>query len=229
MENLNSIFFISSALKTNVRSIYSNEERFNQTIKTIESIDKYCPNSIKYIFDSSASLPEQSYLEELTKKDVKIFYTGKNEMVNRFSTVGANSLGESLSFKLFLDWFLQQNIHGKRIYKISGRYQLNDNFSPGLEHTDSFVFKKSVDSWMNDEQKRAAGTSKLYDCRLWHMDYSLLKTFSDELITIINDCSQLGIDLEHSFYKNLHKYKVVELEKIGVCGNLAPNGEYVDD
>jgi hypothetical protein len=27
----------------------------------------------------------------------------------------------------------------------------------------------------------------------------------------------------------LHTYKTVELDKIGVCGNIAPSGEYIDE
>jgi hypothetical protein len=223
------VFFISSALNTTTRSIYSNEERFSQTLETVDSIHKYLPNSLIYMFDSSSEVPEEYKLVKLRQNGVEIVYTGDNNTINDCSRMGANSLAESLSFMAFLNWFNSQNIAGDRVYKISGRYHLNDNFVPGFEYKDSFVFKKSVDSWMDDETKNQTGVYKLFDCRLWHMDRSLLKTFSNEMPNIFNDCANLGIDLEHSFYKNLSKYNVVELDKIGLNGYIAPTGEYVDD
>ena len=47
------LFIINSALNVNQLSVFNNEERFQQTLDTLASIEKYCPNSIKVIFDSS--------------------------------------------------------------------------------------------------------------------------------------------------------------------------------
>ena len=57
------IFFISSALNVKQLSVFSNEERYQQTVNTIKSIDKMCPNNVKYMFDTSYKIPEASYLQ----------------------------------------------------------------------------------------------------------------------------------------------------------------------
>ena len=60
------LFIINSALNVTQLSVFSNEQRFKQTCETIESIEKYCPNSVKVIFDASPHPVDEKYLAELT-------------------------------------------------------------------------------------------------------------------------------------------------------------------
>ena len=150
--------------------------------------------------------------------------------MKKFSLLGQRSVAECITFIYFLSWFKQQNFQSKRIYKLSGRYRLNDNFVLDDEkYKDAFVFSEALDSWMPTGRKVATGVDKLFRLRCWHMDYNLLDTFQLSLSKILQDCSTYGIDVEHSYYKNLHIYKTIELDKIGVCGNIAPSGEYIDE
>lgn len=224
------IFFINHALKVNQLSVYTEEERFKQTIETLDSIDKYCPNNQVFIFDSSPERPNVEYFQELSDRGAVIFYTGDESDVKKFSQLGQRSIAECITFIYFLSWFKQQNFKSKRIYKLSGRYRLNDNFIVDDEKfKDSFVFSTALDSWMPKNKQEFASVDKLFRLRLWHMDYNLLDTFQLNLSKILQDCSTYGIDVEHSYYKNLHTYKTIELDKIGVCGNIAPSGEYIDE
>jgi ribonucleotide reductase beta subunit family protein with ferritin-like domain len=61
------------------------------------------------------------------------------------------------------------------------------------------------------------------------MDYNLLETFQTELRKILFDCMQHKVDIEYTYYKHLHTYNVIELNKIGVCGNIAPSGNFIDE
>lgn len=224
------IWFINHALRVNQLSIYSNEERFEQTIKTLDSIDEYCPNNKVFIFDSSPEMPNEEYIKQLNSRGVSFFYSGNNPDVRDFSLRGYRSVAECITFISFLDWFKQQNFVSKRIYKISGRYRLNSAFVQNDDaFRDSFVFSKALDSWMPEDRRRFTKVDKLFRLRFWHMDYNLLDAFQKELYNILNDCMVFGIDVEHSYYKNLHTYKIIELDKIGVCGNIAPNGDYIDE
>lgn len=224
------VFFINHALSVNQLSVFNDEERFKQTIDTVKSIDKYCPNNVKYIFDSSPNFPKQEYLNELHNMGVDIVYTGQDEHIKNFSNMGQRSLAECLSFISFLNWFKDHGAKGKRIYKISGRYQLNENFVVNDErYENAFVFSNALDSWLNHDHQSHAGVNKLYRLRLWHMDYNCLETFFNKLPKIFEDCQKYGIDVEHSYYKNLHNEKVVEVEKIGLCGHIAPTGEFVNE
>ena len=224
------IFFVNHALKVNQLSVYNEEERFNQTIETLNSIDKYCPNNQVFIFDSSPERPNVEYFQELSDRGAIVFYTGDEPDVKKFSQLGQRSIAECITFMYFLSWFKQQNFQSKRIYKLSGRYRLNDNFVVDDERfKNSFVFSTALDSWMPKNKQEATGVDKLYRLRLWHMDYNVLDTFQLNLSKILQDCSTYGIDVEHSYYKNLHTYKTIELDKIGVCGNIAPSGDYIDE
>jgi hypothetical protein len=82
---------------------------------------------------------------------------------------------------------------------------------------------------MPKDKQELAGVNRLFKLRLWHMDFNLLNTFNEELKNILHDCYVYNIDVEHSYYKHLHKYKTIELDKIGVYGNIAPSGEYIDE
>lgn len=224
------IFFVNHALKVNQLSVYSEEERFKQTIETLDSIDKYCPNNQVFIFDSSPERPNIEYLQELNDRGAIIFYTGDEPDVKKFSQLGQRSIAECITFIYFLSWFKKQDFKSKRIYKLSGRYRLNDNFIVDDERfKDAFVFSTALESWMSKHNQDAANVDKLFRLRLWHMDYNLLESFYLQLPKILQDCSTYGIDVEHSYYKNLHTYKTIELDKIGVCGNIAPSGEYIDE
>jgi hypothetical protein len=224
------IFFVNHALKVNQLSVYTEEERFKQTIETLNSIDKYCPSNQVFIFDSSPEMPNTEYIQELNDRGAIFFYSGNEPEVRDYSLKGHRSVAESISFIYFLSWFKKQDFVSKRIYKLSGRYSLNDNFIKDEERfEDSFVFSDALDSWMPPFRQEFAAVDKLFRLRLWHMDYNLLDTFDEKLRSILNDCLVFGIDVEHSYYKNLHTYKTIELEKIGVCGNIAPSGDYIDE
>ena len=82
---------------------------------------------------------------------------------------------------------------------------------------------------MDKKKQTESDVDKLYRLRFWHMDASCLNTFHEKMKSIFNDCAKYNIDVEHSYYKNLHTEKVVEVDKIGVCGNIAPTGEYIDE
>ena len=75
------IFFISSALNVKQLSVFSNEERYQQTVNTVKSIDKMCPNNVKYMFDTSYKIPEASYLQGMHDLGVNFLWTGWNDQV----------------------------------------------------------------------------------------------------------------------------------------------------
>jgi hypothetical protein len=129
-----------------------------------------------------------------------------------------------------LQYIKNQNLSASRIFKISGRYSLNENFVTNRDDfKNSFVFAPALDSWLSKQDQDRVGVNKLLRTRLWHMDYSLLDTYISKLPKIFDDCAKYGIDIEHSHYKNLNDMKIVEIDPIGVEGNIAPTGEFVKE
>ena len=153
-----------------------------------------------------------------------------NEQVRQLSEDGQRSLAETLGFILFLAQFRQNPVKAKRIYKISGRYEINENFVPyKKEFDDSFVFLPTVNSWMTKTHQDLAGVDRIFELRLWHMDYNLLDTFISEMYNILDDMVKYNIDVEHSYYKNLSKYKWTTINPIGLQGVIAPTGEIINE
>lgn len=231
---LDGVFFIGSALNVKQLSVFSNEERFLQTLETIESIDKHCPSNMKIMFDTSYAEPNREYVDEIVKRGVNFVWTGDNPDVQRLSEMGQRSLAETIGFILLLNVFNkfrdENQLQFKRFYKISGRYKLNDNFIPDREDfKDSFVFLPTVDSWMPKAHQDSAGVNKIFELRLWHMDANLLDIFSNEIYTIFDEMSVCNIDVEHAYYKVLNKYKWTTVKPIGLEGVLAPTGVIINE
>ena len=228
------VFFIGSALNVKQLSVFNNDERFEQTLQTIESIDKYCPNNVKFMFDTSYAEPNAEYVARLMHLGVKYFWAGNNSDVQRLSDAGQRSLAETLGFIMLLNAFNEYrktaDLQFKRFYKISGRYKLNEHFIPDREDfKDSFVFLPTVDSWMPKAHQEAAGVNKIFELRLWHMDANLLDTFSTEIYNILDEMSKYNIDVEHAYYKVLSKYKWTTVKPIGLEGVLAPTGVIINE
>lgn len=227
------IFIINSAIiaPSNL-SVYSESERLEQTIDTLKSIDQYCPNNIKVLFDTKGLT--DYHIQKLSENNVNVILNlNAVEQVRYFSNNFPKRSGEAIALVYVFNWLIENPINEyKRIYKISGRYRLNDKFKSHIEHVDSFVFKKSRKTWMSEDMIQMTGTDGILETRLWSFDSNLLNLMFEESKKIFEDCMNLGIDLEHSFYKNLYKtkkYKIVELENVGLCGNLAPTGELIDE
>lgn len=228
------IFFIGSALNVKQLSVFSNEERYKQTLETIESIDKYCPSNMKFMFDTSYAEPNKEYVHEIIGRGVNFVWTGSNSDVQRLSESGQRSLAETVGFIIMLNAFNRfresNNLQFKRFYKISGRYKLNDSFIPDREDfKDSFVFLPTVDSWMHKAHQESAGVDRIFELRLWHMDANLLDIFSVEIYNVLDEMSKHNIDVEHAYYKVLNKHKWTTIKPIGLEGALAPTGVIINE
>jgi hypothetical protein len=122
-----------------------------------------------------------------------------------------------------------------RIFKLSGRYLLTDKFDitkfDNEDTKDKYVFKKAQAAWIPQAE---TGTNILLQTRLWSFTPSLLvdtavlfKTILDNMFATFNQ--QKYIDVEHSMGKYIPKDQLVELESVGLQGNIAPNGMMIID
>ena len=93
------------------------------------------------------------------------------------------------------------------------------------------MFKKAQASWIPEAD---TGVTTLLQTRLWSFTPSLFvdtiqlfNSILQNMFTTIN----LGkyIDVEHSMAKFIPADKLVELDTVGLIGNIAPNGMVVVD
>jgi hypothetical protein len=119
------------------RSVFTRDERFLQTKNTIDSVKQKIPNSKIMIVECAS----------FTSDELTYFNNNCDFILNLWEKVDlheqifnkSKSLGEGTMTIEALTYIHQMNIEYDVLYKISGRYVLNDNFilSPELN-----IFKK---------------------------------------------------------------------------------------
>jgi hypothetical protein len=134
---------ISKELTYGPRSYYNSSERFKDTLKTIHSIREYVPDAKIYLIEGSKLNHEMEFIfESLTDYYVNT-YTD-NKIIK-----GVNSkmkgYGETVQLKyIFHNYNLEKYDY---IFKISGRYYLNNNFNLNkLVYSNKVLFCKGKSS-----------------------------------------------------------------------------------
>lgn len=152
VNNKNVILITSKIYVSNInfsysktRSVYSFEERFKQTLKTIASVKKEIPDYFIVLFDNSTFTKEE---KNLLDKSVDCFINvTNNETLNYYTT--------KCKYKYLSDLFQQINSyyyffkfidHTKiqNLFKISGRYYINNEFKYDSYKNDLNIFKKNI-------------------------------------------------------------------------------------
>jgi hypothetical protein len=103
-----------------VRSIYSAEERFRQTLQTIESIRTYIPDADILLVECS---PTSTYTQAISDKVDYFLNLEFNEIVNNGLAKGKGEV------TLLLHALENLPKKYKNIYKITGRYVLQPTFN----------------------------------------------------------------------------------------------------
>jgi hypothetical protein len=122
-----------------------------------------------------------------------------------------------------------------RIFKLSGRYQVTDKFDitkfDNANTKDKYVFKKAQPSWINPAD---TGVNTLLQTRLWSFTPAMLlntmqlyKDIIETMVKLFNEGKY--IDNEHAMSKFIPRDMLVELETVGLTGNIAPNGMMIID
>ena len=106
---------------SNVRSVYSHEERFNQTIETIESIRKYLPDVDIILVECS---PESDYMTHLKHKVDIFLNTYPDDIIRNGYNKGVCEANLMLHIFNKIDLTCYRNI-----FKMTGRYVLTENFN----------------------------------------------------------------------------------------------------
>jgi len=143
------VILITSKIKTSnnpltysdIRTIYTPTERFNQTIETIKSVKKYIPDYYIILFDNSIFYNEE---KEILTNSVDLFVNiTDNEKLNDFTNNNPNkAYGEICQTYFSIPYISKININN--FFKISGRYVLNDEFIYSKFNNNSNIFKKNM-------------------------------------------------------------------------------------
>lgn len=121
-----------------IRSVFSRKERFEQTKKTIQSIKEKISNcKIILVECTDFNEEENNYFKDNCDYLLNL-WNDKNLHDYIFGI--SKSLGEGTMTIKAIQYIQELNLEYNYLYKISGRYWLNDNFS--LNSVESNIFKR---------------------------------------------------------------------------------------
>jgi hypothetical protein len=242
------VVLLTSAVYSNY-GIYKPAERIQQTLETAKSAKKYIPGAVLILVDNSKVDVQNDdsdefnelvdlvdyYIDNSDDEDIKYFHTN----VTNYD-IGKNAM-EALGMMKALTYIANDNdmkkavIGADRIFKLSGRYQVTDKFNintfSNASTKDKYVFKKSQPSWINPAD---TGVNTMLQTRLWSFTPNLLldaMTLYKNIIECMVPMFNAGkyIDNEHAMSKFIPKDKLVEVDTVGLQGNIAPNGMMIID
>lgn len=242
------IVLLTSALYTNY-GIYNPKERIQQTLETAKSAKQYIPNSVIILVDNSKIDVQNENSEEYNKlidlvdyyidnsedPDIQYFHANVSNYDIGKNTMEAVGLFKALNYIASNEELMNEITSSSRIFKLSGRYKVTDKFDiDKFDNADTrgkYVFKKAQPGWINPQD---TGVNVLYQTRLWSFcpelfmnTIELYKQIIENMFATLNQNKY--IDNEHSMAKFLPKDKLVELETVGLQGNIAPNGMMIID
>lgn len=193
---------------TNIRSIYTVEERYLQTINTIKSIKKYIPQSYIVLLECSKDI---GVYEMKIKDNVNEYhnYCNNKKVVDAVNSIYKN-YGEVMTLIEFFNNF--KNIDKiNDLYKITGRYWLNEKFN-----LNTYINTKNIFFSLTESQ--------VVSTRFFKITNSQINNFIEKLNNSIKNDVITGISIEASMFKNID-FKHINV--LGLSGNISVNGDLV--
>ena len=232
------LFLVSSAIHTN-HGIYSDEQRLEQTINTLKSIKQRCDVDI-VLLDGGLKAPtedERNLLSEYTKGIIS--FSDAPSMKDILAIPSQDIVKNMAEIVMFGSTFQDIGVSGdykkyKRIFKMSGRYVLNDNFNyqTHIDAKDKIIIRGPFTSQFTSSQ--TGGVIFQYMSRLWSFDSELLPNIAEAYGRLFKDMNMIlssggYIDIEHLLFVHLDPSKIQKIAKIGIEGNIAPNGNGISE
>ena len=217
------VFIVTSALLTQA-GVFNTMQRFNDTLDTLKSIREKDPTAMIFLADISVA-PLGGMIDEL-QEYCKVVSFNDHHAVKMFSSHGMKSHGETVILMEMLNFIKRQGIVCDRIFKLSGRYVLDDSFDISY-YTDKqghYVFKRRNETWMNPV---VSGATHCLDTRLFSLCSSLADDYFEILQKNLNILGQL--DTEHVHFLHIPEDKLIEVDRVYCTGMIARTGELVRD
>jgi hypothetical protein len=235
---LNSLFLVSSAIHAK-HGIYNTQERFVQTLRTCRSIRNKVSDSTIYLLDGGYKNISNIEEKELKCHSDKFYNFSENKNVINAQAIGNHDIVKNFIELYMFSTYLNDHHESlsknfSRIFKISGRYRLNDNFDYNYHLN---AKNKIVIIGPYKSQFHAYTTGNIqyqYMSRLWSFDTTMTTyikscyhTMVHDMMNRINDGGY--IDIEHLLYKHLDSKVIAHPNKIGIEGMIAPNGMMIEE
>jgi hypothetical protein len=241
--NYKFLFLVGSAInhfKEDDLSAFKAEERFQQTLDTIQSIKDKVPDAYILIYEGSETPIRQEYKDKFIEHSdlfiecgddpyMKSLYENLHRDPGKFTFV--KSMLECRCLELVLNHMMEHNVFNDatRVFKLSGRYKLNEYFDID-DYKTRFLTNKYVMKYYDYEERFEDIEniySLLYGCKgsiitgLWSFDRFLFNDIFNVLqksFEYMERAIQLtaGIDIEHSFYHFIDRDKILNVPILGL-------------
>ena len=213
MSNIHNIIIITSVLDCHSYSAYNRNERFLQTKKTIDTIKEKIPNNFIILIEKTL----------LTQTENDYFNSNCNIIINESTNQAFinninhpnKSFGERCYLLKSIEYInanMHMFMHVQNVFKVSGRYYLDNNFDYNNYNNDKIVIKI-----VDEKLWKHACTSCLFKIPINELNnfyHSLLKNFD------INNCMEYFM---YIYVTNTIKSKYIDLPILGMSG-LVANG-----
>lgn len=224
-QNSECIFIVTSTINTSL-GLIDPPTRFLQTLETIQSIRNKVENSTILLIESSLTGLQEHVAAKL-KNSVDYFLDiGARNCLQLLGKHGVKGGSELYILMTALDFIKINKLHANRIFKLSGRYKLTDEFDYSIYKNSNFKNKYSF-------RKRGRYQDQGPDCflhtRLWSFDSNLLDETYELLSTSLLTSLKENITIEEAIYKHINFDKLVELEKIHCQGYIAPWNQLITE
>ena len=236
------LFLVGSALnhfKAEHISEFTTEERFQQTLDTIKSIKDKVPDAYILIYEGSETPIKEKYKDKFIELSdlfiecgndpyMKTLYENVHKDPDRFTFV--KSMLECRCLQIALNHMMEHNIFNDatRVFKLTGRYKLNDHFDIN-DYKTKFLMNKYAMKYYDYEERFENIENiyaTLYGCKgsivtgLWSFDRFLFNDIFNVLqrsFEYMERAIQLtaGIDIEHSFYHFIDRDKILNVPVLG--------------
>lgn len=243
------LFLIGSAIKhfqESNFSAFSEQQRFEQTLKTIECVREKVPSLYIVLFECSHTSIQEEHKDILRNKcDLFLDFSNESSLQVIYKNIESRpelitygkSLLETKGLLNTLYYIKKHNLFSdsQRVFKLTGRYLLNEYFNIS-DYTSKFleeryVIKKydylSQEAENYDEKELENVYAYLYGARgmmvtgLWSFDRILFNEIINTLEKTFIYLEKMiqytaGTDVEHSLYRFLNKKNVISIPNLGL-------------
>jgi hypothetical protein len=233
--------FITSAINAKF-SLYDPTERLEQTLETIASVRERIPNAIICLTDCSQPGISDEVKAQLTQNvDHFMDFSGDENVVWIHDNIEIQDVVKNLTeLAVVHSFFETAQQEGwfdgcERIFKVSGRYTLTDTFNTADYENDIVGDKYVVSKRMLSQfVPGVTGVDQQHMLRVYSFGANRIGEFIlllEDMTEHMQDRVNAGgyIDIEHLWYKFLPKADVVEFDRTGVKGLVAPNGQAIEN
>jgi len=234
---MKTLFIVPSAINTKY-GVYSTEERFEQTKRTIQSVYDKVPTAEVLLVNCSVGFAITPAQQKELKCTSLADLSSDTNLAHIYNEPKTNhdivkNLSELYAFKTVLTKMQSPLPAYDRIFKLSGRYYLTDEFNlANFSDPTQYYFAQACQSQF--PPMLTGNLAKQYMTRLWSFPKNSLKLVLSRYNIMIEDfLASINHgkyrDIEHLMYKYFESVNTTELPKIGVSGKLGPTGVEVND